>query len=79
MKGRESPLSRFSPEDRIKVLNLQVAGLETRLNDTVELLHIWKNHALAYKQILEIHGIDAARIDQKVMDDFLKDLSSQST
>ncbi|MCH6256476.1 hypothetical protein MLD52_07950 [Puniceicoccaceae bacterium K14] len=62
------------PEDKIKVLNLRVANLEEKLSETVDLLHIWKNHALAYQRIMEVHGISTESLDREVMAQFLSDM-----
>ena len=42
-----------------------------KLEDTLELLHVRKNHAFAYQKVLEVHGISTERLDQEVMADYL--------
>ncbi|MDA7640575.1 hypothetical protein N8787_02965 [Opitutaceae bacterium] len=61
--------------NKIKELNLKVAWLETKLEDTVDLLHVWKNHAFAYQKVLEVHGISTESLDQRVMADYLSETS----
>ena len=45
-----------------------------KLEDTLELLHVRKNHAFAYQKVLEVHGISTERLDQEVMADYLAEL-----
>ena len=74
MESQQSGPPGHRLDARAMELNLKVAWLETKLEETVDLLHIWKNHAFAYQKILEVHGIDTASIDKKVMTDYLAEI-----
>ena len=74
MNDSSSSSSKSDLKQRLRQKDAVIKQLKGKLRETVELLHIWKNHALAYKKILEIHQIDASHIDQKVMDEFMKGL-----
>ena len=40
----------------------------------MELLHVWRNRAFAYQKVLEVDGIRAESVDQKMMCDYLAEL-----
>ena len=74
MKDSHSATPNSDLQQQLRQKNAEIKQLKGKLQETVELLHIWKNHSLAYKKILEIHQIDASHIDQKVMDEFMRGL-----
>ena len=52
-----------SPDANIKELSLKVALLELKPENTVELLHVWRNRAFAYQKVLKVDGIRAESVD----------------
>lgn len=79
MQSTPTSNEELTSDQTIRNLKLRIDQLELKLNDTVDLLHIWKSHAYTYRLKLETLGVDIGNTDEQVMIDFLNTRSVGSS